>query len=76
MIKIRNRGGKKKQNMSYCSEVLNQMMSKARGENFRIHFCESIDSGPSMVIWLDLSKTKDGNKYELSASKRKNYSKI
>ena len=51
--------------------VLNQMAIKAKREIFRINFCKCIDSGPSMIIVLDLSKTKDGNKYELSASKRK-----
>ena len=51
------------------------MAIKAKREIFRINFCKCTDSGPSMIIGLDLSKTKDGNKYELSASK-KNKSKI
>ena len=62
--------------MSCCNGVLNQMVVKSRGEIFRIHFCKGIGSGQSMIIELDLSRTKDGNKYELSASKRKNNSKI
>ena len=69
-------GDKKNKNMSCCSSVLNQMVVKARGEIFRIHFCKSFDSGPAMIIGLDFSKTKDGNKYELSTSKRKSNSKI
>ena len=47
------------------------MVVKPRGEISRIHFCKGFDSGPSMIIGLDLWKTKDGNKYILSASKRK-----
>lgn len=71
-----NRGGKKKQNMSYYSAVLNQMVVKAQGELFRLHFCKGIDSGPSMIIGLDSSKTKDGNKYVLSASYNRRFNKF
>ena len=71
-----NRGGKKKQNMSYYSGVLNQMVVKARGELFRLHFCKGIDSGPSMIIGLDSSKNKDGNKYVLSASYNRKFNKF
>ena len=71
-----NRGGKKKQNMSYYSGVLNQMVVKARGELFRLHFCKGIDSGPSMIIGLDSSKTKDGNKYVLSASYNRKFNRF
>ena len=71
-----NRGGKKKQNMSYYSGVLNQMVVKARGELFRLHFCKSIDSGPSMIIGLDSSKSKDGNKYVLSASYNRKFNRF
>ena len=71
-----NRGGKKKQNMSYYSGVLNQMVVKAHGELFRLHFCKGIDSGPSMIIGLDSSKTKDGNKYVLSASYNRKFNRF
>jgi aubergine-like protein len=71
-----NRGGKKKQNMSYYSGVLNQMVVKARGELFRLHFCKGIDSGPSMIIGLDSSRTKDGNKYVLSASYNRKFNRF
>ena len=71
-----NRGGKKKQNMSYYSAVLNQMVVKAQGELFRLHFCKGIDSGPSMIIGLDSSKTKDGNKYVLSASYNRRFNRF
>ena len=63
MMKIQIEVVKKKQNMSNLSGVLNQMVVKARGELFRIHFCKGIDSGPSIIIGLDSSKTKNGNKY-------------
>ena len=71
-----NRGGKKKQNMSYYSGVLNQMVVKARGELFRLQFCKGIDSGPSMIIGLDSSKAKDGNKYVLSASYNRKFNRF
>ena len=71
-----NRGGKKKQNLSYYSGVLNQMVVKARGELFRLHFCHGIDSGPSMIIGLDCSKTKDGKKYVLSASYNRKFNRF
>ena len=71
-----NRGGKKKQNMSYYSGVLNQMVVKARGELFRLRFCKGIDSGPSMIIGLDSSKTKDGTKYVLSASYNRKFNRF
>jgi hypothetical protein len=71
-----NRGGKKKQNMSYYSAVLNQMVVKSHGELFRLHFCKGIDSGPSMIIGLDSSKSKDGNKYVLSASYNRKFNRF
>ena len=71
-----NRGGKKKQNMSYYSAVLNQMVVKAQGELFRLHFCPGIDSGPSMIIGLDSSKTKEGNKYVISASYNRKFNRF
>ena len=33
-------GGRKKQNLSYYSTVLNQMVVKTKGELFRINFTE------------------------------------
>ena len=68
-----DRGGKKKQNMSYYNGVLNQMIVKARGEILRIFYCKYIDSGPSKIFGLDPSKTKEGNIYIclFSSSKRK-----
>ena len=70
-MKIQNRGGKKKQNTSYYSGVLNQAVVKERRGNFF-----RIDSGLSMIIGLDPLKIKNGNKCTLSGSKRKNNSKI
>ena len=64
-MKIQNRGGKKKQNTSYYSGVLNQAVVKERRGIFRI------DSGLSMIIGLDPLKIKNGNKCTLSGSKRK-----
>ena len=71
-----NRGGKKKQNMSYYSAVLNQMVVKSCGELFRLQFCKAVDSGPSMIIGLDSSKVKDGNKYVISASYNRKFNKF
>ena len=71
-----NRGGKKKQNMSYYSAVLNQMVVKSEGELFRLNFCKGIDSGPSMIVGLDSTRTKDGYKYVLAASYNRKFNKF
>ena len=71
-----NKGGKKKQNMSYYSAVLNQMVVKSRGELFRLHFCKNMDSGPSMIIGIDSSKISGGNKYVISASYNRKFNKF
>ena len=71
-----NKGGKKKQNMSYYSAVLNQMVVKSHGELFRLHFCKSIDSGPSMIIGIDSSKISNGTKYVISASYNRKFNKF
>ena len=63
-----NRDGKNRRNLSYYSGVLNQMVVKVKGELFRLNFCYANNSEPSIIIGLDSSKTKDGNKYVLSAS--------
>ena len=71
-----NKGGKKKQNMSYYSAVLNQMVVKSHGELFRIRFCEKINSNPSMIIGIDSSKISEGTKYVISASYNKKFNKF
>ena len=71
-----NKGGKKKQNMSYYSAVLNQMVVKANGELFRLQFCQGMDSGPSMIIGIDVSKVSGGNKYVVSASYNRKFNKF
>ena len=76
MLHDENPKGKKKQSLSYYSGVLNQMVVKAKGELFKIHFCDGIDSGPSMIIGLDSSKAKDGNKYVLSASYNRRFNRF
>ena len=70
------RGGRKKQNMSYYSAVLNQMVVKAKGELFRINFTEKISNNPSMIIGIDSTRTKEGMKYVLSASCNKYFNKF
>ena len=70
------RGGRKKQNMSYYSAVLNQMVVKAKGELFRINFTNKISANPSMIIGIDSSRTKEGMKYVLSASCNKFFNKF
>ena len=71
-----NKGGKKKQNMSYYSAVLNQMVVKANGELFRLHFCKNLDSGPSMIIGIDTSKISGGTKYVISSSYNRKFNKF
>ena len=70
-----NRGGKKKQNMSYYSAVLNQMVVKAQGELFRVNF-PAIASNPSMIMGIDSSKCSEGTKYVVSASYNKFFNKF
>ena len=70
------RGGRKKQNLSYYSAVLNQMVVKSKGELFKIHFPDKISNKPSMIIGIDSTKTKDGTKYVVSASFNKNFNKF
>lgn len=70
------RGGRKKQNMSYYGAVLNQMVVKAQGELFRISFCKSITSSPSMLIGIDSTRTPQGTKYVLSASYNRSFNKF
>ena len=70
------KGGKKKQNLSYYSAVLNQMVVKAKGELFRINFPEKISNHPSMIIGIDSTRTKDGMKYVLSSSFNRSYNKF
>ena len=70
------RGGRKKQNMSYYSAVLNQMVVKSKGELFKINFPEKISKQPSMIIGIDSTRTKEGTKYVLSASFNKNFNKF
>ena len=70
------RGGRKKQNLSYYSAVLNQMVVKSHGELFRMDFSEKITKEPSMIIGIDSTKTKDGMKYVLSASFNKSFNRF
>ena len=70
------KGGRKKQNMSYYSAVLNQMVVKTKGELFRINFTEKISKVPSMIIGIDTTMTKEGKKFVLSASFNKNFNKF
>jgi len=70
------RGGKKKQNLSYYSAVLNQMVVKEQGELFKINFSEKLTSNPFMIIGIDSTKTKDGMKYVLSASYNISFNKF
>ena len=70
------RGGRKKQNLSYYSAVLNQMVVKSHGELFKMEFSEKITKEPSMIIGIDSTKTKDGMKYVLSASFNRNFNKF
>ena len=70
------KGGRKKQNLSYYSAVLNQMVVKVKGELFRIRFTDKIASTPSMIIGIDSTMTKEGKKYVLSASFNRNFNKF
>ena len=63
----------KNQNLSYYSEVLNQMFVKSKGELFRINFSEKITKQTSMIIGIDSTRTKDGMKYVLSATFNSNF---
>jgi aubergine-like protein len=70
------RGGRKKQNLSYYSAVLNQMVVKSHGELFRMDFSEKITKEPSMIIGIDSTKTKEGMKYVLSASFNRSFNRF
>ena len=70
------KGGRKKQNLSYYSAVLNQMVVKSKGELFKINFPQKITTEPSMIIGIDSSRTKEGMKYVLSASFNRNFNKF
>ena len=70
------KGGKKKQNLSYYSAVLNQMVVKVKGELFRINFTTKITNNPSMIIGIDTTMTKEGKKYVLSASFNRHFNKF
>ena len=68
--------GKSKFTMSYYSAVLNQMVVKAEGELFEIKFCEELLKSPSMIIGIELNKTKDKIKYIVSSSYNCRFSKF
>jgi aubergine-like protein len=70
------KGGRKKQNLSYYSAVLNQMVVKVKGELFRINFTEKISNNPSMIIGIDSTRAKEGRKYVLSASFNRSFNKF
>ena len=69
------RGGRKKQSLSYYSGVLNQMVVKANGELFKIRFCDEIDKSPSMIIGIDYSKIKEGTKYIVTATYNRRFNR-
>ena len=70
------KGGRKKQNLSYYSAVLNQMVVKAKGELFSINYTTKIANNPSMIIGIDTTMTKEGKKYVLSASYNNHFNKF
>ena len=70
------KGGRKKQNLSYYSAVLNQMVVKVKGELFRINFTTKFSGNPSMIIGIDTTMTKEGKKYVLSASFNRFFNKF
>ena len=70
------KGGRKKQNLSYYSAVLNQMVVKAKGELFSINYTTKIANNPSMIIGIDTTMTKEGKKYVLSASYNYHFNKF
>ena len=67
--------GRKKQNLSYYSAVLNQMVVKVKGELFRINF-NKISDTPSMIIGIDSTMTKEGKKFVLSATFNRSFNKF
>ena len=69
------KGGRKKQNLSYYSAVLNQMVVKVKGELFRINF-NKISDTPSMIIGIDSTMTKEGKKFVLSATFNRSFNKF
>ena len=70
------RGGRKKQNLSYYSAVLNQMVVKAKGELFKLPFCPNFSNNPSMIIGIDSSKLKEGTKYVISSTFNRSFNKF
>ena len=70
------KGERKKQNLSYYSAVLNQMVIKAKGELFSINYTTKITNNPSMIIGIDTTMTKEGKKYVLSASYNDHFNKF
>ena len=56
MIHIKN----KNQNLSYYSNVLNQMVVKAGGELYNITIHQNIQNNPTMIIGIDSSRAGKG----------------
>ena len=68
--------GKSKFTMSYYSGILNQMVVKAEGELFEIKFCEELSKSPSMIVGIEINKTKDKIKYIVSSSYNPRFNKF
>lgn len=66
---------KKGQNLSYYSNVLAQMVVKARGELHSINLDNKLKSTPSMIVGLDSSRAPQNQiKFVMSSSYNCNYS--
>ena len=59
---------KKSQNLSYYSNVLNQMVVKVRGELYSIHLHDNLEKNPTMIIGIDSSKVGKGKTKIIMAS--------
>lgn len=68
---------KKKRNLSYFSQVLNQMVVKAKGELFRLEFPKNFADTPSMIIGIEGKNAGAGKmKYVMSSSYNRFYNKF
>ena len=66
---------KRNQNLSYYSNVLNQMVVKARGELYYIHLHNNLKEYPSMIVGIDSSKLgKNKIKLVVTSSYSNSYS--
>ena len=68
---------KRSQNLSYYSNVLNQMVVKVRGELYSISIDRHFQSQPNMIIGIDSSKVGKGKtKLIFTSSFNKNFSRF